>query len=66
MPWDWLELSDRVHGGEVALKRVYHIPNGAMLVRENSEKYLPMTCTLDGAGSIRLLGLAVGFMQWEH
>lgn len=49
----------------VTLKKVYHIPNGVYLVSENT-KYAPMTYTLDEANNIHLIGLAVGFMRWEH
>lgn len=46
--------------GEATLKRVYHIKNGLQLLSENPD-YPPMVFTLDDCGSIRILGLAVGF-----
>lgn len=71
----FIRFQDDVEDGQIAaiciddtvtLKRVHHIPNGVMLVSENSEKYSPMTYTLDEVDNIHLIGLAVGFMRWEH
>lgn len=45
---------------EATLKRVYHIKNGLQLLSENPS-YPPMVFTLEEYGSIRILGLAVGF-----
>ena len=45
---------------EATLKRVYHVKNGLQLLSENP-KYPPMVFTLEEYGSIRILGLAVGF-----
>lgn len=45
---------------EATLKRVYHIKNGLQLLSENPD-YPPMVFTLEEYGSIRILGLAVGF-----
>lgn len=47
---------------EATLKRVYHIKNGLQLLSENPD-YPPMVFTLEEYGSIRILGLAVGFMS---
>ena len=45
---------------EATLKRVYHVKNGLQLLSENP-KYPPMMFTLAECGTIRILGLAVGF-----
>ena len=45
---------------EATLKRVYHVKNGLQLLSENP-KYPPMMFTLNEYGTIRILGLAVGF-----
>lgn len=71
----FVRYQDDVEDGEIAavciddmvtLKRVYHIPNGVYLVSENSSGHPPMTFTMDDANNIHLIGLAVGYMRWEH
>lgn len=49
----------------VTLKKVYHIPNGVYLVSENPS-HPPMTFTMDDADNIHLVGLAIGYLRWEH
>lgn len=50
---------------DVTLKKVYHIPNGVYLVSENPA-HPPMTFTLDEVNNIHIVGLAIGFLRWEH
>lgn len=49
----------------VVLKKVYHIPNGVNLISENPS-YPPMIFTEDDYSNIHIVGLAVGFLRWEH
>ncbi len=70
----FIRFQDDVDDGQIAavciddtvtLKKVYHIPNGVYLVSENPA-YPPMTYTLDDADNIHLVGLAIGYLRWEH
>lgn len=68
-----IRLQEDVDDGQVAavcvddsvtLKHVYHLQNGAQLISDNP-KYPPMIYTADNSDSIRIMGLAVGFIRWE-
>jgi repressor LexA len=65
----FIRSQEQVENGTIAaviiedsatLKRVYHVRNGLQLLSENP-KYPPMMFTLAECGTIRILGLAVGF-----
>lgn len=67
----FIRRQDDVQDGQIAavilddhatLKRVYHIPGGVQLISSNP-KYPPMLFDLASCGSIRILGLAVGFQS---
>ncbi len=69
-----IRLQEDVDDGQVAavcvddsvtLKHVYHLPDGAQLTSDNP-KYPPMIYTADNSDSIRIMGLAVGFIRWEN
>lgn len=49
----------------VVLKKVYHIKNGVTLISENPA-YPPMIYTSDDVSNLHIVGLAVGFLRWEH
>lgn len=49
----------------VVLKKVYHIPSGVNLISENPA-YPPMIFTEEDCANIHIIGLAVGFLRWEH
>lgn len=49
----------------VVLKKVYHIPSGVNLISENPA-YSPMIFTEEDCANIHIIGLAAGFLRWEH
>ena len=68
-----IRLQDDVDNGQIAavciddcitLKRLYHMPHGVQLVSENP-KYAPMMFDANNSDSIRVMGLAVGYVRWE-
>lgn len=68
-----IRLQDDVDNGQIAavciddcitLKRLYHMPHGVQLVSENP-KYAPMMFDASNSDSIRVMGLAVGYVRWE-
>lgn len=68
-----IRLQDDVDNGQIAavciddcitLKRLYHMPHGVQLVSENP-KYAPMMFDSNNSDSIRVMGLAVGYVRWE-
>lgn len=68
-----IRLQDDVDNGQIAavciddcitLKRLYHMPHGVQLVSENP-KYAPMMFDASNSDSIRIMGLAVGYVRWE-
>lgn len=50
---------------DVVLKKVYHVSGGITLISENPA-YPPMFFTSDDVSNIHIVGLAVGFLRWEH
>lgn len=50
---------------EVTFKRIYHNPNGIMLISDNP-KYAPIHVTSDEVNNIHLTGRAVGVIHWEE
>ena len=67
----YVKAQDDVDDGQIAvvlmddsaaLKHVYHIANGLLLISENS-KYAPRQITFDEYDVIRILGLAVGYTR---
>ena len=48
---------------EATLKRIHHIPGGLMLLPENTAEYTPLIYQGEEAGSIRILGVAVGYVR---
>lgn len=68
-----IRLQDDVDDGQIAavciddtvtLKHVYHLPDGVQLISENP-KYRPMIFDSGNSNTIRILGLAIGFIRWE-
>lgn len=50
---------------EVTLKRVYHNPDGLVLISDNP-KYPPMHISTDEISNIHLTGRAIGVLHWEE
>lgn len=50
---------------DVVLKKVYHVSGGVTLISENPA-YAPMVFSNDDVSNIHIVGLAVGFLRWEH
>lgn len=50
---------------DVVLKKVYHVSGGVTLISENPA-YAPMVYTTDDVSNIHIVGLAVGYLRWEH
>lgn len=50
---------------DVVLKKVYHVSGGVTLISENPA-YHPMVYSADDVSNIHIVGLAVGFLRWEH
>ena len=48
---------------EATLKRVHHLPNGIMLMPDNTAEYSPSIYQGEDAANIRILGVAVGFVR---
>lgn len=50
---------------DVVLKKVYHVSGGVTLISVNPA-YAPMIFTSDDVSNIHIVGLAVGYLRWEH
>lgn len=70
----FIRFQDDVDDGQIAavivddsatLKRVYHTAKGVNLVSENPD-YPTMVFTSENSDSIRIIGLAVGYLRWTE
>ena len=50
-------------GNEATLKRLHRIPEGLMLLPENTAEFAPLIYQGSEAASIRILGVAVGYVR---
>lgn len=50
-------------GSEATLKRIHRIPGGLMLLPENTAEFAPQIYQGEAAASIRILGVAVGYVR---
>lgn len=50
-------------GSEATLKRVHRIPEGVMLIPDNSKDFSPLIYQREAAEEIRIIGLAVGYVR---
>ena len=50
-------------GCEATLKRIHRVPGGLMLLPENTASFAPQIYQGDEAASVRILGVAVGFVR---
>ena len=50
-------------GSEATLKRVHRIPDGVMLIPDNSKDFSPLIYQREAAAEIRIIGLAVGYVR---
>jgi len=50
-------------GSEATLKRVHRIPDGVMLIPDNSQDYSPLIYQREEAAEVRIIGLAVGYVR---
>lgn len=49
--------------GEATLKRIHHISGGLMLLADNTAEFAPMPLLGEEARSVRILGVAVGYVR---
>ncbi len=50
-------------GSEATLKRVHRIPDGVMLIPDNSQDFSPLIYQREEAAEVRIIGLAVGYVR---
>lgn len=50
-------------GNEATLKRIHRIPGGIMLLPENTGSFAPQIYQGEEAASVRIIGVAVGFVR---
>ena len=50
-------------GNEATLKRIHRVPGGLMLLPENTAEFVPQIYQGEEASSIRILGVAVGYVR---
>lgn len=48
---------------EATLKRIHHLHDGVMLIPDNTADFSPVMLSGDDAASIRILGVAVGYVR---
>jgi len=50
-------------GNEATLKRIHRIPDGLMLLPENTAEFAPLIYQGEDAAAVRILGVAVGYVR---
>ena len=56
-------MLDADTASEATLKRIHHTTNGLILIPDNQQKYGPLTYQGKEAASVRILGVAVGYVR---
>lgn len=56
-------IADEFGGTTATLKRIRHLPDGLMLIPDNSAEYTPVIYQGEAAAAIHIVGVAVGYIR---